>query len=115
MKSSLNLLSTFFFIPSYAWSGEGITCDHGDEVTISYYGAIEEGPLDEGSLVVVIGKGNTMPGFDEELVGLQQEEEKTFSVTLPDDYPAMPIGRNEIQLANKNATFKVKIKKIIKK
>lgn len=63
----------------------------GDEVTIDFKGvdAKTKEPLanTEGSdYPLLLGSGNFIPGFEEEVVGLKAGEEKTFTITFPADY-----------------------------
>ncbi|MBI3626450.1 trigger factor [Candidatus Uhrbacteria bacterium] len=51
---------------------------------------------------LVLGKGQMIPGFEDNLVGLKKDEAKEFSLTFPKDYP----NKN---LADKKADFKVKV------
>src|SRR5690606_19065979 len=51
---------------------------------------------------VVIGSGNLIPGFEDQLVGVKAGEEKTINVTFPKDYQAK-------NLAGKAATFDLTI------
>ena len=55
-----------------------------------------------------VGRGNLIPGFEEELVGVKAGEEKSFDVTFPDDYHAE-------DLAGQPATFTVTVKEIKEK
>jgi trigger factor len=78
----------------------------GDRLTISYVGKIAgetfAGGTDDNA-IVTIGDGRFIPGFDAQLVGLASGDEKTITVTFPQDYAA----RN---LAGKEATFDVSVK-----
>ena len=55
-----------------------------------------------------IGRGNLIPGFEEELVGVKAGEERTFDITFPEDYHAE-------DLAGQTATFVVNVKEIKEK
>jgi trigger factor len=55
-----------------------------------------------------VGRGNLIPGFEEELVGVKAGEEKSFDVTFPEDYHAE-------ELAGQAATFTVTVKEIKEK
>jgi trigger factor len=55
-----------------------------------------------------VGRGNLIPGFEEELVGVKAGEEKSFDVTFPEDYHAE-------ELAGQAATFTVAVKEIKEK
>jgi len=54
---------------------------------------------------LVLGQGNLIPGFEEELEGMKQGEEKTFKVTFPKDYHAEA-------LRSKKAEFTVRINEL---
>ncbi|MDP1619527.1 MAG: trigger factor, partial [bacterium] len=51
---------------------------------------------------LVIGRGVFIPGFEDNLIGMQAGEEKEFELAFPADY-------HKKDLAGKNATFKVKV------
>ena len=52
---------------------------------------------------LVLGKGVFIPGFEEGIVGMQEGEEKTMTLSFPDDYHAT-------HLAGKPAEFAVKLR-----
>lgn len=84
------------------------TVENGDTVVLDFEGfvdgeAFEGGQADNYSLE--IGSGSFIPGFEEQLVGLSNGEEKDVEVTFPEEYHAE-------NLAGKPATFKVKIHEI---
>jgi len=54
---------------------------------------------------LIVGEGNFVPGFEDNLVGLKKGEEKTFSLTVPKDFYQKTI-------AGKDLNFNVKIKKV---
>jgi trigger factor len=55
-----------------------------------------------------VGRGNLIPGFEEELVGVKAGEEKSFDITFPEDYHAE-------ELAGQPAVFTVTVKEIKEK
>jgi trigger factor len=55
-----------------------------------------------------VGRGNLIPGFEDELVGLKAGDEKTFDITFPEDYHAE-------ELAGQPAQFAVTVKEIKEK
>ncbi|MEQ2526910.1 trigger factor [Bacillaceae bacterium CLA-AA-H227] len=80
----------------------------GDTVVMDFEGfvdgeAFEGGQADNYSLV--LGSGQFIPGFEEQLVGTAAGEEKEVEVTFPEDYHAA-------ELAGKNAVFKVKLHEV---
>jgi trigger factor len=55
-----------------------------------------------------VGRGNLIPGFEEELVGLEAGAEKSFDITFPEDYHAE-------ELAGQPASFTVAVKEVKEK
>lgn len=87
---------------------ENGTVENGDTVVIDFEGfvdgvAFEGGKAENYSLE--IGSGSFIPGFEEQLVGLEAGAEKDVEVTFPEEYHAE-------ELAGKPATFKVKVHEI---
>lgn len=68
--------------------------------------AFEGGKAENYSLE--IGSGQFIPGFEEQMVGMKPEEEKTITVKFPDNYQAE-------NLKGKNADFKIKLHEIKKR
>ncbi|OJW68362.1 MAG: trigger factor, partial [Sphingomonadales bacterium 63-6] len=54
---------------------------------------------------LVIGSGQFIPGFEDQLVGVKTGEEKTITVTFPEDYPAE-------NLKGKEATFDITVQQV---
>lgn len=84
------------------------TVENGDTVVMDFEGfvnneAFEGGKAENYSLE--IGSGSFIPGFEEQLVGLESGAEKDVEVTFPEEYHAE-------DLAGKPAVFKVKIHEI---
>jgi len=89
----------------------------------------EEGKVEKGNIAVIdfegfvngeafeggkgtdypleIGSGSFIPGFEEQLIGMETNEEKDVNVTFPEQYVK--------ELAGKDATFKVKVNGIKEK
>ncbi|MEB3416770.1 trigger factor [Alteriqipengyuania sp. WL0013] len=80
----------------------------GDQLTIDFVGRVDgeefEGGKAEGS-PLVIGSGQFIPGFEEQLKGAKTGDEKTITVTFPEDYPAE-------HLAGKEAEFDVTVQQV---
>ena len=77
----------------------------GDQVVMDFAGKVKGVAFDGGTgtdMAVVIGSGNLIPGFEDQLVGVKAGDEKTIAVTFPKDYQAA-------NLAGKDATFDLKI------
>ncbi|WP_173932199.1 trigger factor [Chelativorans sp. Marseille-P2723] len=74
--------------------------EKGDKVTIDYLGKLNGEPFEGGSAEdseVVIGHGQFIPGFEDELEGLKKDDRKTFSITFPEDYPAQHLAGREVE------------------
>ncbi|HIW12899.1 MAG TPA: trigger factor [Candidatus Salinicoccus stercoripullorum] len=82
--------------------------EEGDTVNLDFDGYVDgeqfEGGKAEG-YDLEIGSGSFIPGFEEQVVGLENGEEKDVEVTFPEEYHAE-------ELAGKEAVFKVKINSI---
>jgi trigger factor len=80
----------------------------GDQVTIDFVGSIDGTPFEGGAgndHPLVLGSGQFIPGFEEQLVGVKAGDEKTVTVSFPEDYRAT-------DLAGKEAAFAVTVKGI---
>ena len=77
----------------------------GDITTIDFEGSIDEVPFDGGKAEnheLEIGSNQFIPGLEDQIIGMQDGEEKDINVTFPEDYFSK-------DLAGKEATFKVKL------
>ena len=91
--------------PYAAKDGKAAT---GDRITISFVGTVDGVPFEGGSAEdapIVLGSGQFIPGFEDQLVGIAAGETRTVSVTFPDPYP------NEA-LKGKPAQFEVTAKSV---
>ncbi|CAM4075201.1 trigger factor [Vreelandella rituensis] len=91
-----------------SWEEVDQAAQEGDQVTIDFQGFIGDEPFEGGSAEnhdLVLGSGNFIPGFEEQLIGAKPGDDKEITVTFPEDYQAE-------QLAGKEATFKVKVHKV---
>jgi trigger factor len=74
----------------------------GDQLIIDFVGSVDgvdfEGGKAEGA-ALVIGSGQFIPGFEEQLTGSKTGEEKTITVTFPADYPAENLKGKEAKFA----------------
>jgi len=89
----------------YTDKGDEGVVETGDRLGLSFKGTIDGeafvgGTSDHAHLVV--GSGEFIPGFEEQLVGMKKGETKTVKVTFPADYA-------QENLANKQADFEVSI------
>ena len=74
---------------NYKDKGEGAKAETGDRVTINFKGSINGTPFDGGTgegIQVVIGAGQFIPGFEDQLVGIAAGETRTLKVSFPKNY-----------------------------
>ena len=82
--------------------------ENDDTVIIDFEGFVDGVAFDGGKaekFSLKIGSGQFIPGFEEQIIGMEYEEEKTIEVTFPEAYQS-----NE--LAGKAAEFKVVLHEI---
>lgn len=82
--------------------------EQGDFLVVDYVGSIDGEPFEGGEgrdQLLELGSGRLIPGFEEQLVGAAAIEERTVSVTFPDDYGAE-------HLAGTPAEFAVTVKEV---
>lgn len=94
---------------SYEAPSKARKAKKGDALIVSFKGTVDgeafEGGEAEG-FRIVLGSGSLIPGFEDQLVGLQPGDEKTVKVTFPENY-----GNNG--LAGKDAEFEVKVQELL--
>jgi trigger factor len=74
----------------------------GDFVVMDYVGTRDGEPFAGGEgrdQMVEIGSGRLVPGFEEQLQGAAAGDERTVTVTFPEDYPATELAGEEAQFA----------------
>jgi trigger factor len=84
---------------------DGRGAEKGDIASVKFAGTIDGEPFEGGSadrLPLVIGEDRMIPGWEEQLVGLEIGATKGFDITFPDDY------RVE-ELRGKEAHFEVEL------
>ncbi|MGR3452646.1 trigger factor [Pseudooceanicola sp.] len=82
--------------------------EEGDQVVFDFVGKVDGEPFEGGAAEdypLVLGSGQFIPGFEEQLTGVTAGEEKTVTVTFPEDYQAE-------NLKGKEATFDCTIKEV---
>ena len=74
-----------------------------DRVTVSFKGTMGGEPFEGGSaegVPILIGSGQFIPGFEDNLIGIKAGESRTFDLKFPESYQAP-------NLAGKDVTFAV--------
>jgi trigger factor len=82
--------------------------ENGDRVIIDFEGKLDNEPFEGGNAEeypVELGANRMIPGFEEQLVGVEAGQETTISVTFPEEYHAP-------NLAGKAVTFDVKVHRV---
>tara|TARA_R110002049_G_scaffold252263_1_gene426771 strand:- start:74502 stop:75791 length:1290 start_codon:yes stop_codon:yes gene_type:complete len=90
------------------WSEVEGACKNEQRITLDFVGKLDGVEFEGGKaedFPLVLGDGGMIAGFEDNLLGLKAGENKNFAVTFPEDY-----GNSE--LAGKEATFDVVIKKV---
>ncbi len=85
--------------------------ENGDSVVIDYSGSVDGVKFDGGTAEkqnLTIGSNTFIPGFEEQIVGMNIGDEKDINVKFPDDYHAE-------NLKGKDAVFAIKLHEIKKK
>jgi trigger factor len=88
--------------------GKAAKAQDGDQVTIDFVGRIDGEAFEGGTAEdaqLVLGSGQFIPGFEEQLVGAKPGDEKTVKVSFPDDYQVE-------RLKGQAAEFEVKVKEV---
>jgi len=80
----------------------------GHTVNIDFEGFLDGEPFEGGKAEgfdLKLGSGQFIPGFEDQILGMKKEEEKTIKVTFPENYGSE-------KLAGKEVEFKVKVNAI---
>ncbi len=78
---------------------ERVSAD-GDQIVIDFTGRMDGEEFDGGKAEkapLVLGSKQMIPGFEEQLVGLQAGDEKTINVTFPESYQAENLAGKECE------------------
>lgn len=72
----------------------------GDEVTLDFHGrknGEDVAGAKETNYSLVLGGEKFIPGFEDEVIGLKADDEKTFTVKFPEDYPEQSLAGGEVE------------------
>jgi trigger factor len=89
-------------------TGKAVKAQDGDMVVIDFVGRIDGEAFEGGSATdveLVLGSGQFIPGFEEQLVGAKPDSDVEVKVTFPENYQAA-------NLAGKEAVFETKVKEV---
>ncbi|MEY4952468.1 MAG: hypothetical protein RL299_892 [Pseudomonadota bacterium] len=93
---------------SFVDAKKGKKAEDGDQLIIDFTGKLDGVEFEGGKAedaALEIGSGRFIPGFEEQLVGAKAGDEKTITVTFPEDYPAE-------NLKGKDAQFDIVVKAV---
>lgn len=85
-------------------------CQEGDIVKIDYVGKLNNETFSGGSAsgyLLEIGSGTFIDGFEDQLIGVEQAQQKTITVTFPSQYGSVYIDGEEVDLSNQDVIFEV--------
>lgn len=89
-------------------TGKTVKAKDGDQLIIDFVGRIDGEAFEGGTaedVPLVLGSGQFIPGFEEQLVGAKPDSDATVKVSFPAEYQAA-------HLAGKDAEFEVKVKEV---
>jgi trigger factor len=84
---------------------EGRAVQNGDRTTMDYSGSVDGVKFDGGTAeghTLEIGSGSFIPGFEEQMIGMEKDETKDITVKFPEEY-------HSEELAGKEAIFTVTV------
>ena len=87
---------------------KGAKAKDADQVVFDFVGKVDGAPFEGGAAEdypLVLGSGSFIPGFEEQLVGVKAGDEKSVTVTFPEEYQAE-------HLAGKEAVFDCTVKEV---
>ncbi|MEJ2413798.1 MAG: trigger factor [Sulfurimonas sp.] len=80
----------------------------GDTAIIDFEGFLDGEPFEGGAAkdhALLLGSGQFIPGFEDQLIGVKRDEEVEINVTFPENY-------GSDKLAGKDVMFKVKVNQV---
>ena len=89
-------------------TGKAVKAKDGDMLVIDFLGKLDGVPFEGGAAQdaeLVLGSGQFIPGFEEQLVGAKPDTDAEVKVTFPENYQAE-------NLKGKDAVFEVKVKEV---
>ena len=95
-------------VRTYSARGEGDAAEKNDQVVIDFVGKVDGEEFPGGKAEdfnLVLGSGQLIPGFEDQLIGAKAGDVRDVNVTFPADYP-------ETKLAGKDAVFATTVKEV---
>jgi trigger factor len=95
-------------VRTYSPRSEGAAAQNGDTVVLDFVGRVDGEEFPGGKAEdfnLVLGSGQLVTGFEDQLVGAKTGEQRDVKITFPADYP-------EATLAGKEGVFGVTVKEV---
>jgi trigger factor len=93
---------------SFEAAKKGYAAAKGDVVVMDFAGSVDGEAFEGGTgtdMQIELGSGQLIPGFEDQLIGVKANEQRTVNVTFPDDY-------NVAYLKGKAAQFAVTVTEV---
>lgn len=87
---------------SYSAAPEGAAAEQDDSVVIDFVGRVSGEEFAGGKAEdfnLVLGSGQFVPGFEEQLIGAKADDNRDVTVTFPADYPEAKLAGQEVVFA----------------
>jgi trigger factor len=91
-------------------AAEGHSAEDQDQILMDFKGTVDGKEFPGSSMEgfeIVLGQGGFLPGFEEQLIGIQAGEKKQIIITMPEDF-----GNDDLK--GKEVTFDVSVKEVRK-
>jgi trigger factor len=85
---------------NYVAKADGAKAETGDRVTINFKGSIDGVPFDGGTgegIQVVIGAGQFIPGFEDQLIGIASGENRLVKASFPKNYASETLSGKDAE------------------
>ena len=110
MKKIVSIMGVLSMLGLGACDANAQVAKNGDTVIINFAGFLDGVQFPGGTaenFPLKLGSGQFVPGFEEQLVGMAEGEERDINITFPEQYVE--------DLAGKSVIFKVKVVDIVEK
>ena len=110
MKKVVSILGVCAALGLTGCSDKPVVAENGDTVVINFAGFLNGEQFPGGTaenFSLTLGSGQFVPGFEEQVVGMAEGEERDINITFPEQYVE--------DLAGKSVIFKVKVVDIVEK
>ena len=110
MKKIVSIMGICAALGLTACGEKQVVAENGDTVVINYAGFLDGVQFPGGTaenFPLKLGSGQFVPGFEDQVVGMAEGEERDVNITFPEQY--VP------ELAGKAVVFKVKVVDILDK